>query len=194
MVAFTEDVVKGQSPQSHEKDYVWHLQCLCPPSLHTLHPPIRGGGKEEEKREKMEGREEKKRKRKGFGFGFGTGSPPRQALPGPHFPPGRSLGFKSAKIKMQPRSKITMFLQSKASDKCEEFVVVECDVLRSVQVVVEVVVLDVERSCSKGEQRDEKGASRGTRKRRREKEEEKGEREKEKNIYIRDLCTDQNDP
>ena len=35
--------------------------------------------------------------------------------------------------------------QSKASDKCEKFVVVECDVLRSVQVVVEVVVLDVER-------------------------------------------------
>ena len=93
-------------------------------------------------------------------------------------PPGRSLGFKSAKIKMQPRSKITMFLQSQASDKCEEFVVVECDVLRSVQVVVEVVILDVERSCSKGEQRDEKGASRGARKRRREKEEEKGEGEK----------------
>ena len=40
------------------------------------------------------------------------------------FPPGRSLGFKSAKMKMQPRSKITMFLQSKASDKIEEFVVV----------------------------------------------------------------------
>ena len=86
-----------------------------------------------------------------------------------------------------------MFLQSKASDKCEEFVVVECDVLRSVQVVVEVVILDVERSCSKGEQRDEKGASRGTRKRR-EKEEEKGERGKEKKKQIRDLCTDQNDP
>jgi hypothetical protein len=67
MVAFTEDVVKGQSPQSHEKDYVWHLQCLCPPSLRAPHPPIRGGGKEEEKKEKMEGREEKKRKRKGNG-------------------------------------------------------------------------------------------------------------------------------
>ena len=51
------------------------------------------------------------------------------------------------------------------------------------QVVVEVAVLDVERSCSKGEQRDEKGASRGTRKRegRREKEEEKGERGKKTN-------------
>ena len=48
-------------------------------------------------------------------------------------------------------------------------------------VTVEVVVLDVERSCSKGEQREENGASRGTRKRRSEKEEEKGEREKEEN-------------
>ena len=115
---------------------------------------------------------------KGFGFGFGTGSPPRQTLPGPHFPPGRSLGFKSAKIKMQPRSKFTMFLQSKASDKCEEFAVVECDVLRSVQVVVEVVVLDVERSCSRGEQRDEKGASRGTRKREGRRRKRKGKGEK----------------
>ena len=58
--------MKGESLQSHEKDYVWHLQCLCPPSLRAPHPPIRGGGKEEEK-EKMEGREEKKRKRKGNG-------------------------------------------------------------------------------------------------------------------------------
>ena len=100
-------------------------------------------------------------------------------------PPGRSLGFKSAKIKMQPRSKITMFLQSKASDKCEEFAVVECDVLRSVQVVVEVVVLDVERSCSRGEQRDEKGASRGTRKRegRRRKRKGKGKKKKKEPLH-----------
>ena len=60
--------MKSESLQSHEKDYVWHLQCLCPPSLHTPHLPIRGGGgKEEKKKEKMEGREEKKRKRKGNG-------------------------------------------------------------------------------------------------------------------------------
>ena len=66
----------------------------------------------------------------------------------PAAPPGRSFGFKSAKIKMQSRSKITMFLQSKASDKSEAFIVVECEVLQS---VLKVVVLDVERSCSKGE-------------------------------------------
>ena len=109
-------------------------------------------------------------------------------------PPAEAWGSSRPKLKMQPRSKITMFLQSKASDKCEEFAVVECDALRSVQVVVEVVVLDVERSCSRGEQRDEKGASRGARKRRRDKEEEKGERGKENKKQIRDLCTDQNDP
>ena len=48
------------------------------------------------------------------------------------------------------------------------------------QVVVAVVVLDVERSCSKGEQRDEKGASRGTRKREGRRRKRKGKGKKKK--------------
>ena len=48
------------------------------------------------------------------------------------------------------------------------------------QVVVAVVVLDVERSCSKGEQRDEKGASRGTRKRQGRRRKRKGKGKKNK--------------
>ena len=83
-----------------------------------------------------------------------------------------------------------MFLQSKASDKCEEFVVVECNVLRSVQVVVEVVCIRCRKKLFERWTKRRKRCKQGNPKERREKEE-KGEREKEKK---RNLCTDQNDP
>ena len=100
-------------------------------------------------------------------------------------PPAEAWGSSRPKLKCNREARSPCFYKTRLV-KCEEFVVVdECDVLRSVQVVVEVVVLDVERSCSRGEQRDEKGASRGTRKRegRRRKRKGKGKKKKKEPLH-----------
>ena len=48
-----------------------------------------------------------------FGFGFGTGSPPRQALPGPHFPPAEAWGSSRPKLKCNREARSPCFYKAR---------------------------------------------------------------------------------